>query len=103
MKQGDRRYTVNWFRSGQPRPYANSVYEFDIRVEWIPYKGGGTLMTWEPNDLNEDLVDAAAKALGKMFYNKGDPDTDWSYPFLTKKTKIGPGHWKYIVTEEYTD
>lgn len=104
MKHGDHRYTLKWARSGQQRPFGKGVYEFELFVEVIPHKGLGVLMTWAPDDaLGEDIVDNVAKAIGKKYYIKGDPGSTWDSPFLELKEKVGPGRWKYIITEEFTD
>lgn len=97
-KSGDRRYTVNRIRSGQPRPYADHIDEFDLLIEWIPYSKEA-VPQWVPNDLNEDLVIKAAKTLGCNWVDK----PNWHEPTLQSKSKIGLGHWKFIVKTAFTD
>lgn len=95
-RSGTRRYSVEFCAAGQPRPYADTIYEFDLRVEWIPYGGQPR---WEPNDLNDDLIVKAARAIGHDWKDK----PDWHEATLKSKTKIGPGHWRFKVTLAYTD
>lgn len=99
MKSGDRRYTIEWIHSGQPRPYADSLYEFTILCEWWPYKPKGEVIDWEPCDLTEGLVDQAAKALARNFYTK---ERNWASPFLQSRIKVSTGKWKYRISEAYT-
>jgi hypothetical protein len=103
MKQGDRRYTVTMNRAGQERPYGDTIHDFTLSVEWIPYKkrAEGEEMKWEPNDLNETLIFQVAKAAGFSWVEKGEGD--WTSPHLKSKSKEGPGVWRFIVTETYTD
>ena len=103
MKQGDRRYTIETHRSGQPRPYADTVHDFTLKIEWVPYKrlAEGEVLTWEPNDLVEELVVKYAKSIGFGWVEKGEGD--WASPHLSSKTKVGPGEWRFVVTEAFTD
>lgn len=103
MKQGDRRYTVHWHQAGQARPYAPLIHDFTLKIEWIAYKKRetGEALEWEPNDLSDYLVDKAAKAVGYSWVEKGQGD--WASPFLTSRTKVGPGQWRFVIREECTD
>ena len=96
VKSGDRRYTVKWNSVGQPRAYADHIYDFEILVEWIAYGDN----KWTRNDLQvtEILIQYAAKALGRDWGGGGPFD-----PELRSMTKIGPGHWRFVVVQPYTD
>ena len=97
LKSGTRRFTFEYQRAGQPRPYADHIYEFTVTVEWVPYKDGGGI--WEPNDgLNEAIVIRHARAF-QPWHDK----PEWHQPRLKSKRKIGPGVWQFIVTEPYLD
>ena len=99
MKAGDRRYTILWHCNGQPRPYAATVRDFTLKVEWWPRTDS---TEWAPNDLSEGLVDKAAKAIGCNYYTR-DEKPEWHQPILKSKSKIGLGEWRYRIEEEYTD
>lgn len=103
MKPGDRRYTVNMIRAGQEKPYADTIHEFTLKIEWVPYKKREQHepMEWEPNDLHDQLVDRAAKTIGYNWVEKNEGD--WASPHLTHRSKIGPGEWRFIITEIFTD
>lgn len=94
VKSGDRRYTIKCNSAGQPRPYADSVYDFEIIVQMVSYQTG----LWQPNDINEELVKDRAKVLGRDWGGGGPFD-----PELRSMTKIGPGHWRFVVVQPYTD
>lgn len=98
MKPGSRRYTFETIRSGQPRPYADSVHEFLMTAEWIPL--GGT--DWVPNDsLNEQLVKRQAN--GFCQFKESDDKPDWHESKLTSFTKDAPARWRFVVTTAFTD
>lgn len=100
-KPGDRRYTVETLRSGQPRPYADTIREFVLTIEWIPYRNPPTA-EWEPNDLAERLVMDAARTLGHGFKTP-EEGPKWYEPRLREREKLGPGKWRFLIVEEYTD
>ena len=92
-----KRYTIEYIRSGQSRPYGDSVDEFIVSCEFCR-KGG----EWEPFDVAEDHFDKFAKEHGSNFYPKSAAP-DWAAPVLTQKTKESIGVWRYTVTSAYTD
>lgn len=105
MKQGDRRYTIEWIQAGQPRPYADTIHEFYLIIEWVPYKKRepDEALKWEPNDMNDSIVDKTAKAIGYHWVEKGSPNDNWAAPHLASRSKVGPGKWKFKITETFTD
>ncbi len=104
MKNGDRRYTIHWNQSGQIRRYGPTIRDFTIQVDWISYKKRepNEALEWEPNDLAESLIDASAKTLGSNF-KTSEENPEWHMPKLKSKSKLGPGQWRYVIEEEYTD
>lgn len=98
---GTRRFTFDTVRSGQPRPYADSVTEIIVTVEWIPAYGKNKT-EFEINDLNEKLVKSAVKGY-HPFKEEGDADVHWSSSMLTTCTKLGPGKWRFVITTAFTD
>lgn len=99
MRAGDSRATVEWVQYGQPRPYSDSYYEFDIILEQVSHTTG----EWVPRELNDDLVKERAKVLGRFWREKDDPKACWASPLLTGFSKKAPGKWRIHVTEAFTD
>lgn len=93
-KPGSQRYTVKWNAAGQPSPYADTIYDFEVLNEWVPYGKA----EWEPRDMVEDLFVKVAKAIGNNWHDDGN----WPGPRLKSKTKIAPGHWRFIVICDFT-
>lgn len=100
MNPGDVRYTVSFLHSGQPRPYADSVYKFTLTIERIPY--GDATPVWVPAEHADELFDAAAQVLGHSFMDKSDPARKWHQPYLAERTRDG-NSVTYTVIEPYTD
>lgn len=101
MKPGTDRVTVEWIRSGQPRPYADSISEFILTNEWIP-SIGPQQATFEPRPVAESIIKQHAKSW-KFFYEKGDPQADWASPMLETFEKLGPGKYRFVIREAFTD
>ena len=94
-KPGTKRFTVEYNRAGQPRPYADSITDFTLTVEWIPYWGE---KEWTPSGLNEDIVTNFARAL---VWWADDPE--WHEPRLDSKRQIEKGVWRFVVRQPYLD
>ena len=99
------RYTVEYIRTGQPRPYADheDVYRITIELRhWRPYKGYDAEFSFA-----DDLTDEAVKSHIKKFCNWKDPpyktmDDDFA-PHLKYIKKIRPGTWEIFITTRFTD
>lgn len=104
MKPGDRRYTVEMLQAGQPRAYADTVHEFILSVEWIPYRPGlaPQAREWEPSGLSELLVKEAGRTLGHNFKEKSESPGPFDST-LEAFANVGPGKWRFKVVTPYTD
>jgi hypothetical protein len=99
-----RRITVVSLQSGQPRPYADSIYESDICFE------GGCRSTIKGYDINhgtkpfEDHVRSIARLLVRPFE---DQPTSWASAQLVSIVCIEEGEtysiWRVKIVEPYTD
>ena len=109
MRNGTTRYTVETLRAGQPGPYADTIHEFVLTVEWIPYgytkanPKGAADRQFEPCDIDDSRAKDLGNKIGGGFYEKGDPEANWASPRLTTFCKIGPGQWRFVVTSAFTD
>lgn len=97
MKSGDYRLTVENIRAGQPRPYADSIYEFTIFAEWIPY--GKTEL--EPVKWIELIFISHAK--GISYFKLKTEKREWHEKYLDSVVKVGEGKYKFIIIEPFTD
>lgn len=96
-----KRITVEHIRSGQPRPYADSVYEAIITIE------GGIPSSQKGYDLRWRGQESTIKEIAKMFVrNFADTPT----PFQTGLTEIEMieetdfcRRWRVVIVEPYTD
>jgi hypothetical protein len=86
-----REIKIETLHAGQPRPYADSVYEFILE-----YKLDG-----ENFDLNEGVIKKYAKALCRDF-NESE-EAGWWEGKLRTFEKISIGKWHIVVIEPYTD
>jgi hypothetical protein len=98
------RITVVCVAAGQPGPYADTVYTYRVLFEWqgIPgYRNPDA--PFVPRDgLDEERVRRHCRAICG-WYEHGDPQANWSSPFLDYLKKIGPGEWEFSVREAFTD
>lgn len=99
LKPGTSRITVETVRAGQPRPYADSVYEYIMTLEWIPY--GNSEDGFQPRKLAKDAAMAIAKGACRNFYEKKDKP-EWHLPILQSMTEIDTGKWNLIIKLAYT-
>ena len=94
MKSGDFRLTVEWEQAGQPRAYADSIYQFVLTAEWIPYgKTELEPVQWFPE-------------VGKSYARGIKPWKDapaWHESRLKSFNTISPGKWRVTVIEPYCD
>jgi hypothetical protein len=98
MKRGDVRVTVERLRAGQPRAYADSVYEAILRVEWVPYFLNQP-EEWAPAQFEESVIKRYVRALVHEFSDK----PEFLEPSLTMLKKEATGVWHAIVTQPYCD
>jgi hypothetical protein len=86
-------------RSGQLRPYGDSVYEADLVFSnyWDSTKGEQP-GTWCPN---EPAVRAMAKILVRHFDDDAGPGG--LGPYLKSIHKTGPQTWRVLIVEPYCD
>lgn len=99
---GTRRFMFETLRAGQPRPYADSVYEYIITVEWIKSTHPRDVTpVWEPNDISEEVVKKLIRGFADVKFPEEKPD--WYETTVTSFTKIGPGKWRLQANRAYTD
>jgi len=96
---GTRRFTFECLRSGQPRPYADSEYEYIITVEWVPYE---TPRRWQVNEgVEVDTVRRVARAYCAVAFPEDNPDT---FAAIVKSFKKLPdGKWYLLASRLYSD
>jgi hypothetical protein len=95
-QSGDTRSFVRWLQAGQPRPYADAVYRFQLRLDI--YRLG-----WEPRKHTpEDLVKKIGRVLGKDWVDKDDPKHNWASPTLKSVRCVAPGVWEFHIVAAYT-
>ena len=90
--------TRTMLRAGQPRPYADSIYEAILTIRY----GDGTPVMWQ-----RGVIEPLVKAL---VHNYETTQRQWMVPYLhyldNEKTPEGdkmPGVWRAIVIDEYKD
>jgi len=89
---------VKILRSGQPRPYADRVYEAEItgRIWWDSLTGERE-GTWTPSE-------AQAKVVARAFVQPFSEDPAPGALDARLKTIIHiPGGWRVVVVEPYCD
>lgn len=95
----DRQIEVIWkvrpISSGQPRPYADSVYEAEIELDGHWYTG-------RP-DFGEEVVAQASKALVRGWTKRKDQPREFHESFLDSIQKIAPSLWRVRIVEPYVD
>lgn len=92
-------YIITCYQAGQPRPYADSFYEYAIEyTATAPYRSDG---------INEATVKKVFKALCHSFE---EPASSWAAPKLNfcraegDKNKHGQcKKWRICVSEAFTD
>lgn len=90
------RYTLVTLQAGQPRAYADSIYEYELTCEWQGMTGRGD---WQPRDLVEPLVRKIARGMCREWFD----NPEWHQAKLDTFVKIGPGHWRIKIIEPYLD
>jgi len=99
MKSGTRRYTVEVVLTGQPRPYANSVYEFVLTTECIPHGESEFRLI----AIDEVEAKRVAQAVCMPFKERGkDNNPEWFESTLREFETISPGMYRLVITQEYT-
>jgi len=93
-KSGTRRFTIEYKSTGQPRPYADHIYDFTITVEWIPYGKDD----WELNELAYEIIERHARA-SQNWHDK----PEWHQPRLWSKSHVNKGVWQFIVIQPFLD
>jgi hypothetical protein len=84
---------LDYIRSGQTRPYADSTTEVVIT-----YSRADSKIGWTPP---QEVVENHAKALVRNF--KAKEGRDWHETYLESIEELAPGKWKLIIVEPYLD
>ena len=74
-------------RAGQPRPYADSVFEAEVLG---------------PAEATEEEVVAYCQTVRVSHPQSERTGDNWHWPFYELR-KVENGKWRYIVREEFTD
>lgn len=77
---------IDLTRCGQPRPYADSVWE-------------GTVTANSEQAARDKL---AEMLYGEVILDRQDKEF-WSRPYFTRFTRIEDGKWEFRIVEEFTD
>lgn len=89
-------YKVTTIQSGQPRPYADSVYEYNIELsgDWYGSRP----------DFGQEVIERAAQGLTRGWAKrKDDPDREWHQSYLDSFEKLAPSSWQVRIVEPYLD
>lgn len=91
------RIDVERLSAGQPRPYADSVYECELRfTNWWTSTTGPRKGNWEPD---EQLVREAVR----LFVHPFKDEPTWADDKLKTLEKTGPATWRAVVISPYLD
>lgn len=99
-KPGTQRVTCITHQWGQPGPYADHVFDFEIVVEWIPSYGPDR-SEFQPRDIQEDFAIQLAK--GFVPFKTEDENPEWHETRLVKWTRLAPGNFRFEAVREFTD
>lgn len=88
-------WKVRPISAGQPRPYADSVYESEIELDGHWYTG-------RP-DFGREVVKRAVHALVRPFAAEKGESRQWHEAWLESLEKIEPHLWRAVVIEPYLD
>lgn len=99
MRKNTRRHTISTLRAGQPRPYADSEYEYEIKFEIVKEEDGEFEL--------EDVPDACAlmrcKGMPGIGTFKIDEDKpEWHDTQVRSFIRTGVGQFKLILRAAYT-
>lgn len=100
----DWRMTVKCFSAGQPRPYADHIYRYQVFFEWISYDNRikPEDRKWQPANWSEDVIKRKLKVV-KFWYDKDERPADWSAPRLAQLVHVATGIWEFEVREAFID
>jgi len=84
---------IETIHAGQPRPYADSIYEAVITI---------TNDELPDYDIPQKIVENIVKAAFHNF-KKQDEERGWWEPYLKSIEKLDKGKWRFIIIEEYAD
>jgi hypothetical protein len=88
-------YTVKHLAAGQPRPYADSTYEYEITL-------GGEWYGKSP-DFGREVIKRVVGGLCRPFSKEKDDARAFYETYLDTLEKRGPGHWFVRIVEPYCD
>ena len=82
---------ITTLRSGQPRPYADSFYEYTVKFSWNPTERAV-----------KQIV--AARGHGDRPIPKMESESrEWHEPFFRTCEKQEDGSWHILIVEPYLD
>ena len=83
-------WKVRKIQAGQPRPYADSIYESEIELDGSWYGG-------KRPDFGEQRVAEVSKALVRGWTKRKDEDRMWYETYLDSIQKIAPHTWRVRI------
>lgn len=88
-------WKVRHISAGQPRPYADAIYEYEIELD-------GNWYTGRP-DFGAEVVERAAQGLTRGWTKKPGEDRAWHESYLDVFEKVAPHVWRVKIVEPYLD
>lgn len=90
---------IDTVRAGQPRPYADSVYEYVLTFT------GGTLGKFTPT---QDMVERYVKVIHNPRHDepvkkKNDPTMEFHHSYFEAIEKLDENKWKIVIVSPYLD
>lgn len=87
---------IRWFESGQPRAYADSVYDAEIVFGTDAKWARG----WHPP---QDSVEKIAAAVMGRKFKLPHEERQWHETHAEKFEEIEPGRWRVRLIQPYCD
>lgn len=96
-KQHVQTVTMTWQQSGQPRPYADSIYEatleFDQSAPWTD--------KWTPPEVM--VIQMARGLMNRGNFKLKDEERAWHETYAEKVEKLAPNKWRIKLIQPYCD
>jgi len=87
-----------WHQAGQPRPYADSIYEATLRFSTTaPWAS-----KWDPPEVTVEAIAQAVMNRGK-FVRKDDPERQWHQTYAERFDKVSDSTWRIKLIQPYCD
>jgi hypothetical protein len=91
------RVDVEHITSGQPRPYADSIYEAELRfTNWWRSLTGPRKGTWEPKESD-------VRELARILVHPFEDQPTFGSAHLKSLTREAPQTWRVLIVDPYLD